>query len=218
MLSGYNLNVPTQEVDYVRHDVDFYKRRAKYYDHGFLGAKIPETLRKIALEMSEVKPGETVLDVCTGTGKAATWFFKAGAKVTGIDISQDMISIARAKHPEITFRVMNASRLEFPDKSYDVVNVQMGLHDMPVAVIRKVLVEMARVAQRTVIIAEPQAPKNSFLRVIFRCLLFSEFFEASDWKGYTNLDLKKEIQDSGMYIEKEKSLTGGLLRIYMCRL
>ncbi len=205
---------PSKAASHVTHIVNVYRKMAKNYDTGeFL--RIP--FRKMTVKMAEVKPKDKVLDICTGTGEVAAWFAREGANVTGIDLSPDMLVIAKTKYPSITFKIMDASKLNFPDESFDVVNVQLGLHDLPIPLIKKTLAEMRRVSRRTVIILEPQAPKNRFLKVLFRYLMFSEFFEASDWKGYTHLDLRKEIQNADLKIESERSLRLGLLRFYKCK-
>jgi ubiquinone/menaquinone biosynthesis C-methylase UbiE len=204
----------TTKAAYVAHIVQVYRKMAKNYDRGeFL--TVP--LRKAAVKMAQVKQGDKVLDICTGTGEAAAWFATEGAHVIGIDLSPDMLNIARSKYPLITFKLMDASELDFPDNSFDVVNIQSGLHNMPVPVIKNTLREMRRVSRRTVIITEPYVPKDRLLKVLVRYMKFYEFFEAADWKGYTNLDLKKEIQESGMKIETETSFVLGLFRSYKCR-
>ncbi|MFX1521134.1 MAG: class I SAM-dependent methyltransferase [Promethearchaeota archaeon] len=204
----------TNKAAYIAHIVQVYHKMAKNYDRGEFLA-IP--LRKAAVKTAQVKQGDKVLDICTGTGEAAAWFAREGAKVIGIDLSPDMLTIARSKYPSITFKLMDASELNFSDKFFDVVNVQSGLHDMPVPVIKKTLREMRRVSRRTVIITEPYVPTDRLLKALVRYMNFSEFFEAADWKGYTNLDLRKEIQDSGMKIENETPFALGLFRIYKCR-
>jgi ubiquinone/menaquinone biosynthesis C-methylase UbiE len=116
----------------------------------------------------------------------------------------------------MTFKVMDASTLQFPDGSFDVVNIQLGLHDLPAQLLRKTLAEMKRVAHRVVVITEPHPPKNRLLKVLFRYLMLLEFFEASDWKAYTQLNLENEIHNSGLQIETMRSLVLGLVRVYRC--
>jgi len=204
-------------TEYIRHVIDYYRNRSKVYDHGLRKNRIPKALREVAWEMSEVKPGEAVLDLCTGTGLSAAWFAKSGAKVTGIDLSEDMLLIARAKYRDIEFIAMDAAAVHYPDKSFDIVNIQMGLHDMPIPIIGKVLSEIKRLARRTVVIAEPCPPKNRFGKIIYRYIAYREFKEASDWIGYTNFDLRKAILESGLRIEAERSVSRGVYRVYRCR-
>lgn len=195
-----------------------YRKVAKHYDQGMLrGCVLPQSLRRAAVKMSQVKPGESVLDLCTGTGQAARWFAAAGASVTGIDLSPDMLAIARSKHPDITFEIMDASNLCFPDGSFDLANAQVCLHEMPVPVIRQTLLEMRRVTRRVVILAEPYVPVNRFLRLVVRYLWLLEALENSRWKDYTKMDLRQTIREAGLKIVLERSIACGLLRIYLCR-
>ena len=49
----------------------------------------------------------TILDVGSGTGHHVGLFSKTGAKVIGVDISQDMVNKAKEKYPDLDFRVGN---------------------------------------------------------------------------------------------------------------
>ncbi len=65
--------------------------------------------------------GKTVLDVGCGTGVYAKALLKRGAVVYGIDISEKEIEIARKWCKNGNFVVGTASKLPYPDKSFDVV-------------------------------------------------------------------------------------------------
>ncbi len=202
-----------RELGYIEHNRSYYRGIAGRYD----GSEwLRRGLRKAAVELSGVSPRDSVLDVCTGTGEAALAFAARGAQVTGVDISPAMLAKAKEKGGGIDYRLMDARLLDFPDGSFDIVNVQLGLHDMPRSIIGEALREMARVARRTVIITEPYPPKNRLLRVLFRYINMGEFTEAFDWKGYTNLDLRTEIEASGLRIEEEKPVALGLVRAFRC--
>ncbi len=201
------------EPGYIEHIQNYYQDFAGRYD----GTEwFRRGIRKAAVEISGVSPRDSVLDVCTGTGEAALAFAARGAKVTGVDISPAMLAKARGKGGGIIYRLMDARFLDFPDGSFDIVNVQLGLHDMPRHVIGEALREMARVAGRTVIVAEPYPPRNRLLRLLFRYINFGELSEAFDWRGYTNLDLRAEIEASGVRIEEEKPVALGLARVFRC--
>jgi len=60
-----------------------------------------------------------VLDIGCGTGRTTAPLLKRGMKVTGIDLSKEMIDFAGKKHPEIDYRVMNACDLKFENESFD---------------------------------------------------------------------------------------------------
>jgi len=96
-----------------------------------------------------IRPGSRVLDVATGTGKVAARAAAAAGPhgfVVGVDVSSSMIGVARAKptEPPIRFALMDARRLGFPERSFDVVACAFGLTFMRPHVVH-VVREMRRV-------------------------------------------------------------------------
>ena len=74
------------------------------------------------LEKSDVREGSRVLDVATGTGVLIGDYLYRGAKVTGIDISDEMIRVASGKFSEARFVCADAQSYRF-DESFDVIVV-----------------------------------------------------------------------------------------------
>ena len=77
-----------------------------------------------------LSPGEAVLDVACGTGVVAReCLAKVGpaGKVTGLDLSDDMLAVARRLNPEIEWRQGDAATLPFGDAAFDAVVCQFGL-------------------------------------------------------------------------------------------
>ncbi|HMK53403.1 MAG TPA: class I SAM-dependent methyltransferase [Methanobacteriaceae archaeon] len=80
-----------------------------------------EATRKL-LKLCQVDESDHVLVVGSGNGVSAIKIHQfTGCKVTGIDISEEMIKRAREKQSEIEFLVGDAENLNFPDKTFDVV-------------------------------------------------------------------------------------------------
>ncbi len=76
--------------------------------------------------------GLSVLDAGCGTGYLSRQLHQRGAKVIGVDFSEKMIEIARAKAPRIDFRVDSCSSLEtVEDGSINVVIANYVLMDTP---------------------------------------------------------------------------------------
>lgn len=70
-----------------------------------------------------------VLDVACGTGDMAVSLVERGCTVTGVDISEEMLSIARQKAPIVTFMIADAEHLPFPDASFDAVTCAFGVRN-----------------------------------------------------------------------------------------
>lgn len=79
------------------------------------------------LDAARIALGHRVLDVCCGTGLVAQAACARGARVTGIDISADMIATAKAKGLACEFQVGDAEVLPFTDQAFDVVVCNFGL-------------------------------------------------------------------------------------------
>lgn len=69
--------------------------------------------------------GNDLLDVACGTGSALKYLFKAGLNVMGVDISDDMLNIAKNKLPNIHLEKMDMTELKI-DKSFDII---LSLYD-----------------------------------------------------------------------------------------
>lgn len=76
-----------------------------------------------AVDGLDPQPAERILDVATGTGRAAREVAVRGAAVTGVDIAEGLLAVARertAKHSnDITFRLGDAEALPCDDASFD---------------------------------------------------------------------------------------------------
>lgn len=78
-----------------------------------------------------VRPGERILDVGTGTGVVAITARRAGAKVTGLDLTPELLARARenaalADVDDIVWKEGDAEALPFPDGGFDVVLSQFA--------------------------------------------------------------------------------------------
>ncbi|MEM9629499.1 MAG: class I SAM-dependent methyltransferase [Pseudomonadota bacterium] len=66
--------------------------------------------------------GGEVMDVASGTGEVTRLLRRLGCRVTGVDLSADMVSRAREKHagdPEVDFIEGDTEYLLFADESFD---------------------------------------------------------------------------------------------------
>lgn len=82
------------------------------------------------LGLLAAQPGEKILDVGCGSGEMTAKIAAAGAMVTGIDASGEMIARARQKFPRVRFEQMDARAIRFSEK-FDAVFSNAALHWIP---------------------------------------------------------------------------------------
>ncbi len=117
--------------------------------YDFLFDKVFYPGRVAAIDLLEVQPGDRVLEVGVGTGLNLPLYLR-DCDVTGIDISEEMLRKAdeRVRTYGMTntkLMVMDASKLEFPDNSFDRVIATYVISAVPDPV--KTLLEMRRVCK-----------------------------------------------------------------------
>jgi SAM-dependent methyltransferase len=95
--------------------------------------EIARTIEPVAQEVVAavgVQAGETLLDVATGSGNAALEAARRGARVTGLDLTPELLTAARARAGaeghEIAFVEGDAEALPFADDSFDRVTSVFG--------------------------------------------------------------------------------------------
>jgi demethylmenaquinone methyltransferase / 2-methoxy-6-polyprenyl-1,4-benzoquinol methylase len=150
-----------------------FDRIARVYDrmNSVMTAGMHHRWRRRAADLARVGPGSRALDVATGTGDLAIELAARGASVVGLDFSERMLELARAKAPGLEFVQGNALELAYADASFDAVTVGFGARNF--SDLDRGLAEMARVTRpggRVVIleITSPQRPPLSwFFRLWF---------------------------------------------------
>ena len=90
--------------------------------------------RRVAMLTSGLHPGMRVLELGCGTGYFTRELARKGATITAVDISPELLAIAREKCRalEISFENQNAYALDYPDSSYDAVVGSSVLHHLDV--------------------------------------------------------------------------------------
>jgi len=76
--------------------------------------------------------GLSVVDIGAGNGKFARAFARRGAKVTGIEIDDEKVEIAkRAAHPDVRILLGRGESLPLLDQSSDLVCFMFSFHHVP---------------------------------------------------------------------------------------
>lgn len=82
-----------------------------------------QCIRPLPVEVARVavKPGMRVLDIACGAGFFAQLAAQAGATVSGIDASSELLAYARQRTPSGDFREGEMIDLPWPDHTFDLV-------------------------------------------------------------------------------------------------
>ncbi len=129
-------------------DLGISGRRAQQYDEFSRQYRLKDLKEYARLAASHVRDGGSVLDVATGPGYFCIELTKLGSfKVTGLDLSADLIRIARTNAEgagvKVDFLQGNAASMEVPDENFDLVFCSWAIKNFMEPV--KVLNEMYRV-------------------------------------------------------------------------
>lgn len=88
--------------------------------------------------VSEIRHGEKVLDLCSGTGEVAKLLLKRigpEGSLTCLDFCEDMLNVARKKMSplpgNISFVTADVREMSFPDNSFDASTVAFGMRNVP---------------------------------------------------------------------------------------
>jgi demethylmenaquinone methyltransferase/2-methoxy-6-polyprenyl-1,4-benzoquinol methylase len=157
-------------------DYKLFSEIAKRYDllNHLLSFNIDQAWRKKLVESTTPKPGENILDVCTGTGDIAIRFARNDrvGQIIGIDLTDQMLRIAsrkiRGSRNENSIRLLKGDglKLPFPDNCFDIVTIGFGLRNLGHH--RKSISEMVRVLRhggRLLILEFSPPEENLFGRV-----------------------------------------------------
>jgi SAM-dependent methyltransferase len=121
----------------------------------------------VLAEIAAIKPGDRVLDVACGTGvlarEAASRVGPTG-RVTGLDLNEGMLAVARRLRPEIDWRQGDAAKLPFEGSAFDVVVSQFALMFFPdrVAALREMWRVLAPQGRLAVAVCAPIAHSKGY--------------------------------------------------------
>lgn len=124
--------VPSAEHDRIREVYRYYDSSAaerRKRDASNPGVRLNSMARwsamRAALHAADIRDGARVLDVGCGSGgdlqRIAEEFSSLHPSLHGVDLLPDRIERARRSLPGAAFQVGSAERLDYPDKSFDIV-------------------------------------------------------------------------------------------------
>lgn len=167
--------------------------------------------RRRAAKVAEVRAGERVLDVCSGTGDLALHLSRMGAKVVGADFCAPMLRHAerkaegRAGRPR--FVCSDAQKLPFEDGAFDLATVAFGIRNVesPVAALR----EMARVVRKggRIVVLEFCKPALPLLGAAYLFYFRRVLPRLGKWVSGASNDAYQYLPDSVMKFPERSEFT-----------
>ncbi|MFL5953029.1 MAG: class I SAM-dependent methyltransferase [Gaiellaceae bacterium] len=163
------------------------------------------------VNLLEIRPGDRVLDLATGTGELATRAARAGANVTGIDFAEPMVAKARERAAEeglqVTFDRGDVEYLPYEDACFDVLVSNFGMIFAPDHA--NVAAEVARVSCPGARLGFTAWKPNSKLGELYRRFTENpiEGREAYEWGREDHVedmlgeDFELEFEDGTLWLE-----------------
>lgn len=171
-----------------------YNTKAENYEKTFDG-KFTEAFKSLLVKEIKVHKNDRLLDVACGTGGLLYKLSQLyNIQAYGIDISDNMIKVAKERHPAINFQIGDSEALKFSNGFFNIVTVCAAFHHFPNPN------EFIREAARTLVnggsiyIAEVYIPP--IIRQVYN--IFLPFSSAGDVKLYSPKEIMRMLQNAGL--------------------
>jgi len=189
---------------------------AKLYDfllYPFLN-NIRKKTAKIVIQLNP----KSVIDICCGTGNQLEYLKNTDIKLTGIDLSPAMLKVA--KH--IDCYEQDARDIQFPDNSFDLVMIQLALHEKSFDDQKMIIDEASRIIRNNghllIVDYEINEKTKSYSRYVINAIEFmagKEHFR--NFKEYHKNECTNKLIDNNKFLLERKVLIAGksmALQIY----
>ena len=171
---------------------------------GPIGTLLAESQEAVLADFLGPVGGRRILDVGTGTGRAALAIARRGALVTGVDASAEMLRVATARaeaqQVPVSFGIGDAHRLEFPDRAFAAaVSLRVLMHTPDW---RRCLAELCRVSAERVVFDYPAALSAAAVQAAGRHLLARAGRRVEAYRVMRGAAIREALRASGFRIER----------------
>jgi SAM-dependent methyltransferase len=169
---------------------------------GPIGRVLAETQERIIASFLAPLGGRTVLDVGTGTGRAAIAIARRGAIVTGLDASAEMLAVGARRASDagasVTFVKGDAHAIDFPSGSFDAVVCLRVLMHTPDW--RRSLGELCRVARQRVVLDYPALASAAALQAVARRIAHRWGADVEAYRVFSDRAIDRALADHGFVV------------------
>ena len=169
---------------------------------GPIGSILLADQERVLAEFLGDVSGRRILDMATGTGRAALALARRGAMVVGVDASREMLGVARERAAgeglSIEFLEGDAHALAFPDRAFDaVVCLRMLMH---VPDWRMALAELCRVSRHRLVFDYPALGSAAALQAIWRRAALAMGRRVEAYRVFRGGDIRRELGRHGFQV------------------
>ncbi len=107
-----------------------------------------EVLPELDQFLSFLNPCDSILDLGCGPGHHSDFFSSKGYEVIGIDLSPEMLEIAKKETPQVDFKVMDIQDLKFKENSFHGIWASASLLHVPKRKIKTVLSKIYKLLKK----------------------------------------------------------------------
>jgi 2-polyprenyl-3-methyl-5-hydroxy-6-metoxy-1,4-benzoquinol methylase len=171
---------------------------------GPIGTLLAEDQARVLADFLGEVAGLAVLDVGTGTGRAALALARRGARVTGVDASDEMLRVARDRAVQagvsVIFERGDAHHLPFGDRTFHAaVSLRVLMHTPDW---RVCLRELCRVSSHRVVFDYPPARSAAALQSWGRRALAALGRRTEAYRVLRNRSVVEVVEASGFRVER----------------
>ena len=171
---------------------------------GPIGRLLAETQERVIASFLAPLEGLQVLDVGTGTGRAAIALALRGACVTGVDASDEMLAVGRRRagdaKVDVHFLKGDAHALEFATRSFDVaISLRVLMHTPDW---RRSLAELCRVAGQNVVFDYPSLASAAALQSAVRHLANAAGARTEAYRVFSDRSIRAALRANGFTVAR----------------
>jgi len=165
---------------------------------GPIGEYVAGSQARVLANMVGRITDRSIVDVGTGTGRAAILMARGGARVTAVDASEQMLEVARKRAADEQLRIRfvrgDAHALKFPDRAFDVAICLRVLMHSPDW--QQCLAEICRVAERLIVFDYPAAMSVALLESVSRRVVHTLGARTEPYRVFSDRTIRQTLERS----------------------